>query len=107
MNLQRSGLLYLCLLLTCAVSCSVSAEFALVVVPSKKLGDNYLGKFCQNDPRMRPVKHETQMQQFIALKIHFIRENPEQSLIISTLSLLRVINVKFLLQPHQKYYIPQ
>ena len=59
MNLERNELLYLCLVFNWAASGIISAEFARVV-----------------DPRSRPVKHETQIKQFIALKVHFIRENP-------------------------------
>ena len=63
--------------------------------------DIFPGKFCRNDPRSCPVIHKTQLKQFIALKIHFIRDNPcsaierfphTESLIISTATDVRPRN---------------
>ena len=75
MSLQHNELLYLCLVFNWAASGIILAEFARVVVSSKRKGTTTQAN-DQNDPRSRPDKHETQIKQFIALKVHFIRENP-------------------------------
>ena len=76
MSLQHNELLYRCLIFYWAASGIISLELAWVVVSSKRNGTTTHRRNDQNNPRSRPDKHETQIKQFIAFKIHFIRENP-------------------------------
>ena len=48
--------------------------------PENKCSIRSPDSFRRNDPRSRPVKREAQIKQFIALKVHFIHENPSSAI---------------------------
>ena len=81
--------------------------------------DSLLKDFCAYVTTVTPKSHHVitaNEGQAIALaagyhmatgKTGVVYLQVRMDLVLLTLSLLRVINVKFLLQPHQKYYITQ